>query len=637
MPTKSLSDEFQEIIKSDEYIQIKNFHFSKVKEYTNELQNLTDKYLEKLDLNLNILKQRHKISDFTITSEKEAIKSKLKNIYKLYKILENKQYNIAFIGNVGVGKTSAIAHSLDLTYKKKNRRSTKVHEILPVNTGNTTVCEVRLKFTDDKSSIELIPYSDGEFKIEILETIKELRGAKKSVTIEISRAIKNMVNYDEWIENEKNIFLNATPKDAEKIFFNKLKLSQRIQNKLCYQGNEKEKEWLEEEVRKINYGKNENCSLPKNITLNINLDLITKKINQDYMIIDTKGFGVENLVGRTDILSYTKEVNTICILCSSYNNAPEQKNIELLKLAKNNISKMGLLVIDRNNSQNAKDNQGNDTDDRDMLLEIKTKHIQANFQSENLHHAKIPVEFYDINEDDNTILLDFLDKTIKNYNNSTLSLIEKDILSLWEYCYHLPFEIEKRRENREKIKEIFVQELETAKKNFLFSIEKSRENTNPLNEYYSKLFSLHHMTIMALNNRRGFYNGFNNHQSIDYYLKIFIQQKINAIKELFWNSFKQNIAKNIQDKELNKVLETLEYRFDSNLEKIIEKICENISFDYLTAEFYNEVQNFWGQGEGYSDRVRRSYKREFDKIFQNLLSHITNQSNMAFTLLNYEK
>ena len=394
MSNKNLSKEFEEVIKSEEYTKIEKLHISKAKNYTTELESLTNKYLKKLDLNLSILKKRHKISDFTITSEKKSIKSRLKNIHKLYKIFENEQYNIAFIGKVGVGKTSAIAHSLGLTYKKmkKNRQGKlvedkKLREILPVNTGNTTICEVRLKFTKDASSIEIIPYSKKEFEIEIFETINELRGEKASVTIEISRAVKNMAKYSNWSEEEKEIFQSSTQKDAEKIFFDKLNLVKRIKNRIAFTGNTKEKEWIEEEVRKINYGENENFSLPKSITININLDLVTFD-NENYLIIDTKGFGVENTIGRTDILSYIEEENTICILCSSYNDAPEQKNIEILELAKKNkakskisLSKIGLLVIDKNNSQNAKDNHGIDIDDRNTVLDIKEEHIKSSLQS----------------------------------------------------------------------------------------------------------------------------------------------------------------------------------------------------------------------------------------------------------------
>jgi len=650
MSNKNLSKEFEEVIKSEEYTKIGKLHTSKAKNYTNELESLTDKYLKKLDLNLNILKKRHKISDFTITSEKKSIKSKLKYIDKLYKILENKQYNIAFIGAVGVGKTSVIAHSLDLTYKKmkKNRQGElvedkKLSEILPVSTGNTTACEVRLKFTKDNSSIEIIPYSKEEFKIEILETINEIRGKEASVTIEISRAVKNMAKYSSWNEEENEIFQSATQKDAEKIFFDKLELAKRIENKIVYIGNPEEKEWIEEEVRKINYGENESFSLPKSITLNINLDLVTN-INEDYLIIDTKGFNNENTIARKDILDYLEKENTICILCSSYNNAPEDKNIEILELAKKNktkskfsLSKIGLLVIDKGNSKNTKDETGKEIEDRETALRIKEEHIKSSFQSKNLHHSNIPIEFYDINEDDNTIVLDFLDRTIENYNNQILSLIEKNILNLWEYCYHLPFEIEKRRENREKIKEIFIEELESVKKNFLPKERATLKYENPLDKYYEELFSIHHMKIMALNRRRGLYDGFNNHQSIDYYIKDFIKQELSEIKKSFWDNFTKKISKSIKDKELHKVFQTLEYRFDENLDKAIDKIYKNINFSYLTNDFYKEVQGFWGAGEGYLKKVKKSYKEQFDAIFQRLLTHIRTESNTIFSLLDYER
>jgi len=342
-------------------------------------------------------------------------------------------------------------------------------------------------------------------------------------------------------------------------------------------------------------------------------------------------------------LGYIEEENTICILCSSYSDAPEQRNLEILELAKkhnknkNIFSKIGLLVIDRGNSKNTKDEAGKEIDDREISFTIKEKHIKSSFQSKNLHHLNIPIEFYDINEDDNTIVLDFLDRTIENYNNQILSLIEKNILNLWEYCYHLPFEIEKRRENREKIKEIFTQELEEVKKNFLPKERANLKYQNPLNQYYKELFSIHHMKIMALNRRRGLYDGFNNHQSIDYYIKDFIKQELVEVKKLFWNNFTKKIANSIKDKELDKVLQTLEHRFDENIEMVIETIYENIKFSYLTNAFYKEVQSFWGAGEGYLKKVRKSYQEQFDVIFQNLLTHIRNESNTIFSLLDYER
>ena len=73
MSNKNLSKEFEEVIKSEEYTKIEKLHISKAKNYTTELESLTNKYLKKLDLNLSILKKRHKISDFTINSEKSLL------------------------------------------------------------------------------------------------------------------------------------------------------------------------------------------------------------------------------------------------------------------------------------------------------------------------------------------------------------------------------------------------------------------------------------------------------------------------------------------------------------------------------------------------------------------------------------
>ena len=620
----SLGEEYKEVFGSDEYTTIKKLHTEKLKGYIAGVDSLTDKYIAVLDKNLDILKSRWKISDFTLAAEKAKIKSKRKVIHELDKILQNEKYKIAFIGSVGVGKTTAISHSQDLTYTvdRKNRngkivKGKSLKEILAVNTGNTTICEVRLNFIDDHSSIEVVPFTEQDFMLELDGTVEKLRSGENTVTIEISRAIKNMAHYNKWEEKEKENFKDLDQNHATEFFLKKINLENRIEEKIYYKSNISEKEWLAEEFRKINYGENDKFSLPQLITLNINKNIV-KNINTDYQIVDTKGFGMENIESREDILSYIKEKNTICILCSNYAEAPTNINLELLKFAKNrskfNIHKMGVLVIDRENSQNTKNSSGMDMDDREEALNIKREHIISNFQRENLHTINIPIEFYDIkNIEDDGILNSFLDKTIENYKNNILKLAEMKRLELWEYCYHLPFEIEKRRENRKVIRDKYIQELKYVKKNF-----SPNKFQNPFNEYRKILFSIHHMKIMALNRRYGNYDGLSNQASIDFAVLDFIEKEFKVIKDNFFKNFSEEII-SIQDQDLKKILQTLEDNFDDQLTIAVSDVYEGFHSDYLADDFYIEVQDFWGRGEGYLRRVSNSYEKKLEFIFENLI------------------
>ena len=69
--------------------------------------------------------------------------------------LKNNHHKIAFIGKVGVGKTTAISKLLNLMDGN--------NELLQTGGGRTTICEVEIR-ESDKISIEIEPYSNEEIR-----------------------------------------------------------------------------------------------------------------------------------------------------------------------------------------------------------------------------------------------------------------------------------------------------------------------------------------------------------------------------------------------------------------------------------------------------------------------------------------
>jgi len=628
------------ILNSSEYKEIEYNHKKKTKKYFSEINILTQQYLKKLEDNLDIIKKRRNIKKLSIQSEKDTIDSKYNYIKSLEELHKSSNYKIVFIGKIGVGKTSAISHSQNLIYQKeydkKNRngkiigKEIKLEEILSTNTGRTTICEVEINFKKESSSIIIEPLSQEDMKIEIEDTVTKLiENNDKDKTIDISeeifRAIKNMANYNVWSETDKESFKKLSKKEAYDFFIKKLNLDNRNDTTLNFNGNTKiEKEWLADNFKNINYGLNNSFSIPKRITLNINSQIINNPRSRKlYQVVDTKGIDEEPIECRKDLREYISDKKSICILCSNYTEAPTKENIELLKLANKsefNLYKMGILVIDKNESQKTKNDNGESTD-RIEALEIKKQQIKNSLNSYNIEHNEL-IEFYDIKneDDDESILNDFIDKTIKEYRLNIIKKLEKEVIYLWEYCYHLPFQIEKRIENREKIKEKLENELINLKKKFYL------EEDNLFEEYYKKIFKLHHMKIMALNRRNGKYNGFNNLDTITYYMQEYIKTSIfNNFYTKFYKEFKESL--DIKDSQLDLILTTINFQLKETVEKYIKIIQSNITFTYLDNIFYKELRSYWGQGTGYLDKVKSKYEEEFNDISNNIRIHIKNEIN----------
>lgn len=140
---------------------------------------------------------------------------------------------------------------------------------------------------------------------------------------------------------------------------------------------------------------------------------------------------------------------------------------------------------------------------------------------------------------------------------------------------------------------------------------------------------------MALNRRSGNYDGLSNQASIDFAVLYFIEKELEVIKDNFFKNFSEEIV-SIQDQDLKKILQTLEDNFDDQLTIAVNDVYEGFHSNYLTHDFYSEVQDFWGRGEGYLDRVRNSYEKKLKSLFENLIDHIQKETNNIFSLLKYK-
>ena len=112
--------------------------------------------------------------------------------------LNRLDHDIAFIGDIGIGKSTAISFIFDLLMPASKSKSILERPILETGAGGTTICEVRIK-SGDGYGLTLSPMPDGEIRYAVsdfcaAEWNKEKKLGKESVSVsrEMERAIRNM-------------------------------------------------------------------------------------------------------------------------------------------------------------------------------------------------------------------------------------------------------------------------------------------------------------------------------------------------------------------------------------------------------------------------------------------------------------
>ena len=115
--------------------------------------------------------------------------------------LGRQKHNIAFLGDMGVGKSTAISFIFDLLVPPSLAEKTINRPVLETGAGGTTICEVHIK-GGPEFGISLLPMSDAEMKGLVSDFCaakwsvhtSEQREAGESIGIsrEAERAIRNM-------------------------------------------------------------------------------------------------------------------------------------------------------------------------------------------------------------------------------------------------------------------------------------------------------------------------------------------------------------------------------------------------------------------------------------------------------------
>ena len=218
-------------------------------------------------------------------------------------IVWNTEHSIAFVGDIGVGKSTAICRVSGLEVMDGD--STTPNPVLEVGGGGVTICEVHIA-QGPGYGLVIEPMSDSELRREVSEFATLLKNPPKvsqdqddgggqttGTSKEVDRAIRNMSGLTKTLrrgrgpdgkriraaEDPAEELGNASDSTSEFVveILARMNLERRSKRELWYPSATTDKDprvWLKETFELLNNGRHPDFSIPKHIDIQVPLPVL---------------------------------------------------------------------------------------------------------------------------------------------------------------------------------------------------------------------------------------------------------------------------------------------------------------------------------------------------------------------------
>lgn len=273
---------------------------------------------------------RHGSEDHILTRMRVvALNDMQRRLKEIAHLTSQQQLRLAFIGPVGVGKTTLICDLLGLRVKERKGAEATFRKVLTTASGRTTACEVRL-LVRDAARFDVQYHAEGDF-LAMLEEFclyywrlagHDLDEQVDPPASEVQKVLRNLVD----LKGDAATQLAQEHHGFDTFFAEVLARYQaqdRTQTELTYAGTPGDAlKWVAAHFKKLNLGTLNGFSLPKTISISLPRTLlaIPEHLNLD-CVIDTKG--LENATSaREDIDDYLRSGDYLCIFVDRFADAP---------------------------------------------------------------------------------------------------------------------------------------------------------------------------------------------------------------------------------------------------------------------------------------------------------------------------
>ena len=542
-------------------------------------------------------------------------------------------YTIAFIGDIGVGKSTAICRATDLEVQEGQ----KVDPVLESGGGGVTICEVHLA-QGPQYGILVEPVSEGELRREVSEFAQYLMTSVQvhednaagdqephGTSKEIERAIRNMSGLRsvrvrledgsrQTVDHARKLAQAFTDegRDANALavdILSKINPHERTRRELWYSemSSKSPLHWLRDVFLEVNNGRNNEFSLPRRIEVMIPEPILKEK-SLSIRFVDTKG--IDGTAEREDLEHHFNDANSIAVLCSRFNDAPSTSAQQLLNRAVQGQipdlkTKAAVLVLPRAEEALAvKTDQGEYAEDKEDGYDLKGD--QAKMILETRQFPTGGVEFFNVREDDVQCLNNFLSTLVRNLR--ALHVIRlKDVIA----------ESNALVENYEKEQKSEI--LKDAARRLTVWMDGNKDTlplTSPLEDsLLSALDNAHASSVWASVRRQGKWPNLDYPHQLGYGARVAASQMVLSKQQTF-RAVGRNILADPEMKEAHDLVQQAQRIFDTGIETLLRN-CQQMGVTIHTNDMqpdpnlWRNCEDLWGQGPGYRSDVLSINKNWF--------------------------
>ena len=370
-----------------------------------------------------------KIQNFLADEEqpwplRRQVERRKRDLDRATAFLTNLKHNISFLGDIGVGKSTAISFIFDLLVPVRTGERSINRPVLETGAGGTTICEVSIKNGPEFGiSVQPMDVSDlinmvSDFcAVEWIRIHRDQNEGSETprVSREVERAIRNMSGLarrrttmdgkPSYHDPVHDLVRDCQAEDELRArVLDNMGLPGRTNTEIWYPkvGGEHPFGWIRETFRAVNNGRMQDVPLPRNI------DLIVPDFGKSFgefeiTIIDTKG--IDDVAVREDLDLMLRDPRTSVVFCCRFNDAPGTSSKALFDHMKQTSSenfdagKVSLLSLPRSGEAlEMKDDVGDLARSDEEGHVFKRMQVEAEFYTEDM--SGVPTLFFNVETDD---------------------------------------------------------------------------------------------------------------------------------------------------------------------------------------------------------------------------------------------
>ena len=370
-----------------------------------------------------------KIEDFLADEEqhwplRRQVDRRRRDLERATAFLTRLNHNIAFIGDMGVGKSTAISFVFDLLVPAKADERSINRPVLETGAGGTTICEVHIA-SGPEFGISVLPMEASELTSLVSDfcavkwtTIRKEQSEGSEmprIGREVERAIRNMSGLvrkktttdgkTSYYDPIQDLVRDCQGEDEFRArVLDSMGLPGRTTMEIWYPSGmgKHRSEWLRETFRAVNNGLMRDVPLPKNIRL-IVPDFGKAFGEFEITVIDTKG--VDDVAVREDLDLRLRDPRTSVVFCCRFNDAPGTGSKALLDHMKQTSSdrfdtgKVSILSLPRSGEAlEMKDDMGESAFSDEEGYEFKRMQVESELHADDM--PGVPFLLFNVETDD---------------------------------------------------------------------------------------------------------------------------------------------------------------------------------------------------------------------------------------------